>query len=354
MHTAFDDTRLHLLWLKFVPPGPNKHMLNWAWVLDATAATNTATNYPKKLDPELPIELDCLALFVATASSSLSTAAVEYVCTMLEPFTTSAFNDLVYATHPSLNAGELAHATLPFLLFAARVLQESSSATQKAIELGLLGILCGLWTLDFPRLEGRHTGMWVLPEKRQRAMRVACCLVLGAMAGHERVRPAILEAVRTMGERQKEFWDVVTFGLNVRVWWPEAAWAARVEGLWPLSAYLMTNGKGKEDKKSEDDVDGGNDENPRLMPGKAAHDDVVQNDENLAWILVTTYVIPYFHSHRPAHWLTGVHAEVTKPLTASCGISRSRSSFGDLWRPRRAGGTPWRSSAAARKARLEC
>ncbi|KAI0083255.1 hypothetical protein BDY19DRAFT_998699 [Irpex rosettiformis] len=265
VHAAFDDTRLHLLWLKFLPP--NSKTLSYERIIDS--AVTPFLHYPKRLNPSLPLELQSITLFIATREpGTLAHQAATHIAQALSALCHPTHIDNVYTSHPSLVSSQLAHPALPFLLFAASLFQQSSHAAHTAVNAGILESVFSLWRAGFPSLDGHTTGQWVHPDKRVKAMRIASALLVGALAMHEAVYPLVSAKVLEREVDQETFWDVVAFALargcveGGKKWGMEEV--GRV-GVRALGFYVMKH--------------------HGAVPGDVGRSAAVGNVDNMVWIL---------------------------------------------------------------------
>lgn len=213
VHAAFDDTRLHLLWLKFLPP--NSKTLSYGRILDSAVAP--FLTYPKYRRPDLPLELQCLILFIATREpGKLAVEGATHITTTVASLRRPADIRGVYTNHPALVSGELAHPALPFFLFAAELFKHSEPAAEAAINGGIVETIFSLWRAEFALIGGRSTGQYVRPEKRIKAMRLASTLAFSGLATHTSLHSELAKRiVSAKDEDQQTFWDVVAFALSV-------------------------------------------------------------------------------------------------------------------------------------------
>ncbi|KAI0689927.1 hypothetical protein BC835DRAFT_1521852 [Cytidiella melzeri] len=272
VHAAFDDAHLHLLWLKYLSTpraGEDAKTLKYTWAVDNLIST--LLEYPKRLRPELPLELDCLALFMSTTQDgNFATQLAAYIADSIAVLgrADSPWDSInaVYRDHPTLNTGKLAHAVLPFFMFGARLLRESRVVAEKAIEHDIVESLCGLWCSDFPLIKGRYTGVFVNQDKRKRAMRIATTLVIGALATHQDLYPQLCRRITATKSTQQWFWDAVAFLLALRAQFIKEKWCTEAcAAIKPLAFCIMSD--------------------HNLFPGDVDREAAVTEDSNMVWIL---------------------------------------------------------------------
>lgn len=276
VHSAFDDTRLHLLWLKYLPTAGSTYdvkVLNFARAIDDIVPS--FLTYPKRLRPELSLELESLILFISTRQDeSLALQATSHITDAVSALDSrqksSVAIDQIFRDHPSLNtAGALAHATLPFLLFAARLLRESRTAAKDALDRGIIAALCRLWSADFPLIERTLPGKWVPLDKRHQAMRIATGLVLGALASHPELHPQLADTIMQSLTAPRWFWDAAGFTLALRAQHPEEQWCIDAHtSVKHFAFHLM--------------------QNHASFPGDSDREAAVTNDYHIVWLLQTS------------------------------------------------------------------
>jgi hypothetical protein len=270
-HASFDN-HLHFLWFRYLQNSAGKmSTLNFAWAVDSLV--QSLATYPVRPHLDLPLELQCLVLFVATApeEKSLAGAAANHVAEAISTLTatspSSAVIEMLYRDHPSLSAGHLVHPAQPFILFAAQLVQENHVAAEQILGCGIIEALCRLWRADFVLSDEYGTGRWVMPIKRRRAMKLATVLLMSSFATHEDLYEMIGDRILKIKEAQSWFWDVVAFALASR-YDGDSGSMDIYETLKQLAFFVMKTYK--------------------LLPGDINREAALANDDSMVWILVTT------------------------------------------------------------------
>ncbi|KAI0338861.1 hypothetical protein BDW22DRAFT_1362156 [Trametopsis cervina] len=281
VHNAFDDTRLHLLWLKYIPsPGirplwanhtfapavqGKEKTIDFSRVLDDVA--NSLLTFPKRLSAELPLEIECLVRFIVTRTDqTLAVRAAQHVAEAIAEFgMPQHYVFSIFQTHAEINNGALAHPTLPFLLFAARLLRESRVAAEEFLKHGVIEALRELWMADFPRLPRYQTGIWVPADKTRQAMRIASCVAMSAIAAHIDIHAELAMKLTDQDSTKSWYWELSAFALSARAQYLGRPWVPELATLKSLAFFVMRN--------------------QHSFPGDIDRERAVADDANMIWIL---------------------------------------------------------------------
>ena len=288
VHQAFDSAHLHLLWLPQHWVG--EFLYKGIGYIEATNALEELSHrlhrFPKLMNVDLRRDMECLILYIATSGEQDQALLMDTVQLILDSTFVLAQRDggtvaseksaerftldELCGTMPGLDAGELVHPTLPILIFAAHLLWQSPSVARALLEGGFLDTLRQLWIGDFAIPSGMSTGKWVPVEKRLPAMRIVCCVVLGAFAAHEELRVLLAAFMVSNGDMASWFWDIAAHAmcLYVNKSDPRAArWAEWCKPVAALAAQVMRD--------------------EHKMPADYDYEKRVEEPENLVWIFQT-------------------------------------------------------------------
>ena len=111
---------------------------------------------------DLPQVVEPIAAFICHIDADMLHSVVSYIFDAIAPFTlawsldyrvqdvTEAQRDSVMQQHPYLLSNTLAHPAYPFLRFTCHLLRSHPAAPRVFLDAGLLALLDGLWTYQFP------------------------------------------------------------------------------------------------------------------------------------------------------------------------------------------------------------
>lgn len=397
VHEALDDY-IHLVWFKYSAPLPSRTStasfspsvpsadIRFDYLVDNISPTFHP--FPKRFDPSLSAEAGSFTQFIgsegfpfssstekysgrgrsaaavghmsdllrrlALASTPVPQATITFLdspeCQFAPDFDTEAMYKL-FREHPGLASAELAHPALPVLLFLSTLLEDSDQAGPQLVskETNFLESLSTLWNHSFLLPKdyiqywtysgiGPGPGCYVPKEKRTRAMRLATCVFVAALANatvRAQTRDQDPAPMRILVERIIEspvlsawFRDVAAAAVSFQIHFQQQVQKKRGSVV-PLS----------KEKKREKDVEQMYADvlghvrhivhcvnNRRLEIGpSSALDDHATGVENLVWIFEDVYVDslyspPLFQAEKP------FYSSVALPIPAFTTVLMSSTS----------------------------